>query len=64
MFVGAQSGGLFPAGNRNTVQVDVQETTGSGLRENLYADSMGFGNGNQIGSNRNINPAQAFSRPA
>ena len=29
------------------MRVDIEATTGSGLRENLYADSMG-GTGNQL----------------
>ena len=39
---------LFPAGDGNIVHVHVQETTGSGPRENLYADGAGFGTGNQL----------------
>jgi hypothetical protein len=67
MFVGAQSGGLFPAGDGNTVKVDVRDTTGSGPRKNLYDDGAAFGAGNQLDfvgtladfndSNQNINPA-------
>jgi hypothetical protein len=67
MFVGAQSGGLLPAGDGNTVKVDVRQTTGSGPRENLYANSMGGGTGNRLdfvgtladfnNSNHNIDPA-------
>ena len=39
MFVGAQSGGLLPAGDGNTVKVDVRQTTGSGPRKNVYANA-------------------------
>jgi hypothetical protein len=31
---------LFSAGDRNVGRVDVQETTGSGPRANVYADSV------------------------
>ncbi len=48
VFVGALSADLFSAGDANIVHVHVQQTTGSGRRENLYADSAGFGTGNQL----------------
>jgi hypothetical protein len=48
VLVGALSFGPFPAGDENIVQVRVLRTTGGGPRGNLYADSMGFGTGNQL----------------
>ena len=40
VLVGARSLGLFSAGDRNVGRVDVQETTGTGPRANVYADSV------------------------
>lgn len=67
VFVGAQSAGPFSAGDANIVHVHMQQSTGSGRRENLYADSAGFGTGNQLvfkgttvaftRNNRRIDPA-------
>ena len=48
VFVGALSLGPFSAGNANIVCVHAAQTTGSGLRNNLYADSQGGGTGNQL----------------
>jgi hypothetical protein len=39
---------LFSAGDGNIVHARIQPTQGSGGRGNLYADSQGFGTGNQL----------------
>ena len=66
VFVGADSDGPFSAGDGNIVHARIQETHGSGLRDNLYADSQGFGTGNKLifvgtgdsfDSNEDIKPA-------
>jgi hypothetical protein len=48
LFAGALSGGLFSAGDENTMRVSVVQTTGSGPRKNIYVDSAGFGSGNRL----------------
>jgi hypothetical protein len=48
VLAGALSTGPFAAGDENTVKVLGQHSTGSGMRGNLYADSVGFGTGNQL----------------
>ncbi len=48
LFAGALSGGLFTAGDENTLRVSVERTTGSGPRKNIYVDSAGFGTDNQL----------------
>jgi hypothetical protein len=75
VFVGALSLGPFSAGDANIVCVHVEEATGSGPRNNLYADSQGSGTGNQLRvkgspsafaqSNPGIDPAppNQFFRP-
>ena len=48
LFAGVLTLGQFSASDENTVRVRVRKTTGSGLRENLYAHSAGFGTGSRL----------------
>jgi hypothetical protein len=67
VFAGALSTGLFSAGDANIVTVLVRQTRGSGRRENLYADSVGFGTGNRLtfrGSPAAFNESNAGIEPS